>query len=187
VSAQSPAPLPTPSPDQIEDLRLAASKLTGTARRAFQAEMTLKYCNGSARKAERLFGWDRRAVVCGLGEHRTGIVCVGSQSAYGGRPRWEDDHPEAAARLRELAESRAQQDPSFRSTLAYTRLTAQAAIAALRTEGFSEEHLPSPSTMAEVLNRLGYRLRRVVKAKPQKKIKETDAIFANVKKKMVSR
>ena len=38
--------------------------------------------------------------------------------------------------------------------------------------------------MAEVLNRLGYRLRRVMKAKPQKKLKETDAIFANIKKKM---
>jgi hypothetical protein len=38
--------------------------------------------------------------------------------------------------------------------------------------------------MAAVLNRLGFRLRKVVKAKPQKKIKETDAIFANIKKKM---
>jgi hypothetical protein len=38
--------------------------------------------------------------------------------------------------------------------------------------------------MAEVLNRMGYRLRKVVKAKPQKKIKETDAIFDNIKKKM---
>jgi len=36
--------------------------------------------------------------------------------------------------------------------------------------------------MAAVLNRLGFRLRKVVKAKPQKKIKETDAIFANIKK-----
>jgi hypothetical protein len=36
--------------------------------------------------------------------------------------------------------------------------------------------------MAEVLNRLGYRWRRVVKAKPQKKIKETDAIFEKIKK-----
>jgi Rhodopirellula transposase DDE domain len=44
--------------------------------------------------------------------------------------------------------------------------------------------LPSPSTMAEVLKRLGYRLRRVVKAKPQKKIKETDAIFEKIKKTM---
>ena len=37
--------------------------------------------------------------------------------------------------------------------------------------------------MAEVLNRLGYRLRKVVKAKPQKKITETDAIFDNITKK----
>jgi Rhodopirellula transposase DDE domain len=38
--------------------------------------------------------------------------------------------------------------------------------------------------MAEVLNRMGYRLRKVVTAKPHKKIKETDAIFDNIKKKM---
>jgi hypothetical protein len=37
--------------------------------------------------------------------------------------------------------------------------------------------------MAEVLNRMGFRLRKVVKAKPQKKLKETDAIFDNIKKK----
>jgi len=34
---------------------------------------------------------------------------------------------------------------------------------------------------------MGFRLRKVVKAKPQKKIKETDAIFDNVKKKMPTR
>ena len=38
--------------------------------------------------------------------------------------------------------------------------------------------------MAEVLHRMGFRLRKVLKAKPQKKIKETDAIFDNMKKKM---
>jgi hypothetical protein len=37
--------------------------------------------------------------------------------------------------------------------------------------------------MAEVLNRLGFRLRKVLKAKPQKKIAETDAIFDNIEKK----
>ncbi len=37
--------------------------------------------------------------------------------------------------------------------------------------------------MAEVLNRNGYRLRKVLKAKPQKKLPETDAIFANIKEK----
>jgi DDE family transposase len=38
--------------------------------------------------------------------------------------------------------------------------------------------------MAEGLNRMGFRLRRVVKAKPHKKLKETDAIFDNIKKTM---
>jgi hypothetical protein len=66
--------------------------------------------------------------------------------------------------------------------LTYTRLTAQAALQVLNEQGYSEEPLPSPSTMAAVLNRLGFRLRKVVKAKPQKKIKETDAIFDNRKK-----
>jgi hypothetical protein len=107
---------------------------------------------------------------------------LGAQSACSGRKRWEEHAPEAAAALRQLAEAHAQQDPTFRTTLAYTRLTAKAAGEALRAQGVSEEQLPSPSTMAEVLNRMGYRLRKVIKAKPQKKIKETDAIFDNIKK-----
>jgi hypothetical protein len=37
--------------------------------------------------------------------------------------------------------------------------------------------------MAIVLKRLGFRLRKVLKAKPQKKIAQTDAIFDNIKKK----
>lgn len=84
--------------------------------------------------------------------------------------------------MRQLAEAHAQQDPTFRTTLASTRLTAKAAGEALRAQGVPEDQLPSPSTMAEVLNRMGYRLRKVLKAKPQKKITETDAIFDNIKK-----
>jgi hypothetical protein len=62
------------------------------------------------------------------------------------------------------------------------RLTAKAAGEALRAQGIAETQLPSPSTMAEVFNRLGSRLRKVIKAKPQKKLPETDAIFAHLKK-----
>lgn len=169
-------------PSQIEDLRLAAAQMSGAARRVFQAEMSLKYCHGSARLAETLVGWSREAVEVGLAERRTGIVCVGAQAARSGRKRWEEKYPAAAQALGELAEAHAQQDPTFRTTVAYTRLTAKAAGEALRAQGIAESHLPSPSTMAEVLNRMGYRLRKVIKAKPQKKIPETDAIFANLKK-----
>jgi DDE family transposase len=89
--------------------------------------------------------------------------------------------------LSRLAEAHAQQDPTFRTTLAYTRLTAQAALEALRAHGYGTDQLPSPSTMAEVLNRMGFRLRKVVKATPQKKIAETDAIFDNIEKKTSKR
>src|SRR5437762_1761930 len=171
------------SPSLIADLRLAASKMSGPKRRAFEAEMTLQYCGGKPLLAETIFGWGRHTVEVGLAERRTGIMCLGAQSVFSGRNRWEDEHPEAAEDLRRLAEAHAQQDPTFRTTLAYTRLTAKAALEALRAQGYREDQLPSPSTMAEVLNRMGFRLRKVVKAKPQKKIKETDAIFDNIEKK----
>jgi len=134
--------------------------------------------------AATVFGWGRQTVALGLAEQRTGIRCLGAQSAFSGRKRWEEHHPQAAQALRQVADAHAQQDPTFRTSLTYTRLTAQAALHALRDQGYSAEQLPSPSTMAEVLNRMGFRLRRVVKAKPQKKLKETDAIFDNIKKKM---
>lgn len=174
--------LPLPSPSQIADLRLAAANMTGPTRRAFEAEMTLKYCGGNPLMAEAVFGWGRQTVALGLAERRTGIMCLGAQSAFSGRKRWEERHPQVAEALRQHADAHAQQDPTFRTSFTYTRLTAKAALEGLREQGYREELLPSPSTMAEVLNRMGLRLRKVVKAKPQKKIKETDAIFANIKK-----
>ena len=171
------------SPSQIADLRLAASTMTGAHRRAVEAEMTVKDCAGNPLVAETTFGWGRQTVAVGLAERRTGIRCLGAQAACSGRRRWEAQFPEVAAALERLAAAHAQQDPTFRTTLAYTRLTAKAALSALRAQGYSEEQLPSPSTMAEVLNRLGFRLRTVVKATPQKKIAETDAIFAHIEKK----
>jgi hypothetical protein len=175
------------SQGQIDDLRLAVSKMTGAERRAFMAEMALKYCGGGARLAETVFGWGRETGEMGLAERRTGLSCFGAQSAYCGRQRWEERQPETATALCQLAEAHAQQDPTFRTVLGYTRLTAKAAREALLSQGFGEEQLPSPSTMAGVLNRMGYRLRKVVKAKPRKKLKETDAIFDNIKKKTTRR
>ncbi len=178
---------PSLSLSLIADFRLAASKMTGPKRRAFEAEMTIKYCEGNPLTAEAVFGWGRQTVALGLAERRTGSICLGAQSAFSGRKRWEEQHPQVAQALRQLAEAHAQQDPTFRTSLTYTRLTAQAALNALTEQGYREDQLPSPTTMAEVLNRMGFRLRKVVKAQPQKKIKETDAICDNIKKKMTMR
>ena len=165
-STESKLPL---LPESIDDLKLAAAKMRGEARRSFQATMAIKYCGGSSRRAESLFGWNRENVEVGLHEQRTGITCLGAHEAFCGNLRWEERHPEAAKLLWELAQSQSQQDPSFRTTLSYTRLTAAEAIKQLTQRGIADDELPSPSTMAEILNRNGYRLRPVIKAKPQKK------------------
>jgi len=145
--------------------------------------MAMKYCAGNARLAETVFGWGCHTIALGLAERRTGLICLGAQAAFSGRKRWEERYPQVAETLRHLAEAHAQQDPTFRTPLAYMRLTAKGALEALRAQGYGDDQLPAPSTMAEVLNRMGFRLRKVVKAKPQKKLKETDAIFDNIKKK----
>lgn len=171
------------SASQIADIRLAASKMHGAERRGFQAEIALKYCEGNVRLTETIFGWGRETVTVGLAEKRTGLICYGAQSVFSGVPRWEERHPDIAEALHQLAQVHAQQDPTFRTLICYTRLTAAEALKELRTQGFNDDDLPSPSAMARILNRMGYRLRKVVKAKPQKKIPETDAIFDNVHQK----
>ena len=153
----------------LEDIQLASSKMTGADRRAFQAEMALKYCGGNPRRAEDVFGWSRKAVQLGLHEKRSGMVCLGHHQFCCGAKLWEEKHPEVAQALWAVARSHSQQDPTFRTTLSFTRLTAEEAIKQLRAQGFAEDVLPSRSCMSEVLNRNGYRLRPVIKAKPQKK------------------
>lgn len=153
----------------LDDIKLASRKMVGAKRRAFQAEMAVKYCAGSPRQAEKIFGWGRQAVALGLNERRTGITCLSQQSAFGGDKLWEVKHPGVAEVLWALASAHSQQDPTFRTTLSFTRLTAAEALKQLRAQGFADEVLPCPSSMAEILNRNGYRLRPVVKAKPQKK------------------
>ena len=122
---------PSLSPSQIADLRLAASKMTGPQRRAFEAEMPLPSGGGPPLMADAVFGWGRQTVALGLAERRTGIICLGAQAACRGRKRWEEQHPQAAQALRQLADAHAPHDPTFRTSVTSTRRTAQAAFKAL--------------------------------------------------------
>ena len=152
----------------VETIRSAAKLLTGHRRRRFQAEVALRYCGGSARKAETTFGWGRDAVRTGLGELRTGIRCLDSYHLTG-RKKTEELCPAIEAHTRRLVEPHSQADPKFQTTLAFTRVTARAVRTALRTQPEVKDFVPSRQTVGRVLNRLGYRLRRVLKARPEKK------------------
>ena len=155
----------------VEDLQLAASKLTGFERRQFQAEMALKYCNGSARLAETRFGWYRDTVAKALGEKRTGIRCVDQFEARG-RKRTEDQSPQLRQAIVVLAESQSQADPKFQTTLAYTRITAQAVRDELLKDPTLAPLVPCRETIGGILNRLGYRIRPVKKTDPKKRFQK---------------
>jgi hypothetical protein len=81
------------TPSQIEDLRFAAKKMTGTSGGAFQGRICQKYFEGNARKTEKILGWGRRAVQLGLEKQRSGIICVGRHSTHSGAKKWKRNNP----------------------------------------------------------------------------------------------
>jgi Rhodopirellula transposase DDE domain len=152
----------------IQTIRSAARLLTGHKRRQFQAETALQYCNGSARQAEKVFGWGRVAVDTGLNELRTGIRCLDAYELCG-RKKSEELCPQLIDHIHGLVEPQAQADPKFQTSFAFTRITAKAVREALQAVPELKDSVPCRQTVGELLNRLGYRLRRVLKTRPEKK------------------
>ena len=100
-------------------IKSAAKGLSLAKRRAFQAEVAQQFCDGSPRKAETLFGWGRNAVKTGLQE-RTGTSPLRESSAVG-RRRTEDRSTRLMEDIQALIEPTVQTDPTFKTTLLYTR------------------------------------------------------------------
>ena len=161
-------------------IRSGARRLTGHQRRLFLAEVATALCDGSARQAERRFGWGRQAVEKGLHESRSGLRCLEDFAARGQR-RSEDKDPQLASDIRAIVGPQSYADPELRSERRYTNLSAAEVLEALVQRGHDRAALPSERTMRDVLNRMNYRLKRIQKGKPLKKTKQTDAIFANVR------
>ena len=170
------------SKEYIATLKDAAKKLTGEKRRAFEGQVTLDYFNSKPYLAEQTLGWDRKTIELGINELRTGIVCVENFKARGNK-KTEVKNPQLEVDIIALAEPQSQTDPKFQTLFKYTRITAKGMRIALVTEkGWTDKDLPCEKTIGAILNRLGYCLRRVQKAKPLKKIPETDAIFDKLNK-----
>ena len=166
--------------EPFDDLiRSAAHRLKGHERRSFQAEVVTRLCGGSARKAERRFGWGRNTVDTGLHEVTGRVRCVENFAAKA-RKRSEDKDPKLAADIRAIVEPHTQTDPELKTTRRYANLSAAEVRRALLAKGHAEGALPAVRTLRDILNRMNYRLKRIKKGKPLKKTKETDAIFANV-------
>ena len=168
------------TPDSDRLIVVAATTLTGHKRRLFIAEVTLTLCAGNVRRSEERFGWGRATAEKGLRERASGVCCLGNFAARA-RPRWEEQHPQLAADIRAIVEPKTQADPELKSSRHYTNLSAaEVRQALIEQRGYHEREVPAERTMRDILNRMNYRLKRIQKGKPLKKVPETDAIFANV-------
>lgn len=141
-------------------LKDAGKKLTGEKKRAFMAQVAKDYFNGSPRNAETHMGWSRKAVQRGLAEMKAGKKIV-NQIETRGRKKTEEKLPNIVQDIEDLIEGASQTDPKFQSTFAYVKLSGRTIMEKLIEEkGYQEEDLPSRQNLGDVLNRMGYRLKK---------------------------
>jgi len=140
-----------------------AKKLNGAARRLFMAETVLQYGSGGQSWAEREFGWNRSTIRKGMHELKTGIECKDGFSLRG-RKACEELLPNLLNDIRDIVDPSAQTDATFRTSDLFVKVTAKEVRELLIEEkGYNDEELPKRRTINSVLNRMGYRLRKVKK------------------------
>ena len=157
-----------PTAEACALLRQTAEAFHGAQRRRFMAQ-TVKAFSLSQRQAELRLGWARDTVRKALHELHSGITCVDNFSARGRRPA-ESHLPDLLGDIRDVVQENLQTDPTFQSTGLYCRLSApEVRRQLIQRKGYAPEQLPCVQTIGVKLNLLGFRLRSVVKSRPQKK------------------
>jgi hypothetical protein len=149
-------------------LQGTAEAFHGARRRRFMAE-TVAALGLSQRRAERQLGWARDTIRKARHELRSGITCADNFSARGRKPA-ESHLPDLFPDICDLVRDNLQTDPTFQTTGLYCRLSASEVRKQLiERKGYTDERLPSVQTVGDKLNLLGFRLRTVIKSRPQKK------------------
>ena len=94
----------------------------------------------------------------------------------------EEIYIELEEDIKSIVDKESQIDPSFKTNRCYVKVSAPYIRKELVMKNSYEMEDFCTRTLNNILNRLGYTLKKVEKVKPRKKIPETDAIFANVNK-----
>jgi len=155
--------------DDLKGLLIETEKqLKGSDCRLFMARTVKALGPGGASRAERELGWNRKTIRKGMHELESGITCV---DAFGsrGRKRAEEHLPNLLSDIRAIVDSQSQTDPQFKTNRLYTRLTAtQVRRQLIAQTGYTDQELPTSTTIANKLNKMGYYPMKVAKSKPKK-------------------
>ena len=97
-----------------------------------------------------------------------------------GRRKTTDKYPELKQDITKIMDNNAYTDPHFEKEELISNLTIDEIMVKLLKTGKYQDKFISRSSLANLLNKIGYNLKKVKRNKPLKKIEETDAIFENV-------
>lgn len=100
-----------------------------------------------------------------------------------GRKKITEKYPELKNDIEKIIDGKLYTDPHLEKEQLFCSLTIDEVMRKLLNLGKYSVKFISRSSLANLLNEMGYNLKKVKRNKPLKKIKETDAIFENVKKK----
>jgi transposase len=170
-----------PDPALIPVLIAHAKTLKGSLRRLFMAQTVKAMGRGGQRWAQEHLGWCRETIRKGTHELESGLTCVDAFSLRRRKPV-EEHLPRLLDDIREIVDGQSQIDPKFQTDRLFTRISAaEVRKQLIAQKGYTDEQLPTQQTINTKLNLLGYRLTKVDKCRPQKKLKQTDPIFEQLK------
>lgn len=102
---------------------------------------------------------------------------------FRGRKRLTEKYPDLKEDIKKIIEDSLSTDPQFKSEKQYVNMTIAEIKNRLIKIGKYNDNSFSNSSLNNLVNNMGYHLKKVQKTKPLKKIEETNAIFENVHKK----
>jgi len=128
------------------------SKLKGSERRKFMANVVRLLGKGGQRLAERELGWDRETIIRGTKELASGFGCVDHYSGRG-RHRIEQQLPNLLDDIKEIVDPVSQCDPTFRTAQLYSPITAKEVLRRLiEDKHYSLDQVPTMRTISNKLN-----------------------------------
>ena len=152
----------------LPSLKLASSKLKGSARRMFLGQLALDYGKGGRVRISKALGISRVTLNKGIEEVITGIA-IKDKFEERGRKKLEELQPQLIEDLKKIGDTSSQTDPQFKSTRLYSRLSINQVRKELLKRGYEEAELPSNETLRNQMMNLGFKRKKVAKTKPKKK------------------
>ena len=168
-----------PSLEMIPLLIDAAKALKGSQRRFFMAKTVEAMGRGGQVWAESHLGWNRETIRKGMHELRTGMTCVDAFHCRRRKPA-EEHLPRLLGDIRDIVDGQCQAAPKFPTDRLFIRISAREVRSRLITKkGYTDAELPTQQTINTKLNMIGYRLTKVAKCRPQKKLSRPTPSLSN--------